>query len=124
MKFYLPTSWLLLCAVGATACASTKPLYTETSTAAIRSAEDSGAGDVPRASLHLQYAKEAMAAATELNERGEPEMANSWLLRAEADAELALALSRAEAEREVAQAAIERVRRLQSENPYSPGVSK
>ena len=56
-----------------------------------------------------------------LNAKGNAEMANSWLLRAEADAELAVALSRADAEKTEAQAAVERVRKLQSENPYSPG---
>ncbi len=113
-------AWLLLFAVTTSGCA-TAPLHTESSTAAIRSAEELGATNVPRAALHLQFAKEEMAAASELNAKGNAEMANSWLLRAEADAELAVALSRADAEKTEAQAAVERVRKLQSENPYSPG---
>ena len=110
--------------VGTTGCAAQAALHTETSTAAIRSAEELGAPGVPKAALHLQLAKEEMAAATALHEKGEKDMANSMLLRAEADAELAVALSRADAEKTEAQTAVERVRKLQSENPYSPGVSQ
>jgi Skp family chaperone for outer membrane proteins len=118
-----PFSATVLFATMLAGCATTQTLHTESSTAAIRSAEEVGATSVPQAALHLQFAKEEMAAATELNEK-DPEMANSWLMRAEADAELAVALSRADADRSEAQAAVERVRKLQSENPYSPGVSK
>ena len=103
------------------ACATTQALHTESSSAAIRSAEDLGARALPQASLHLQFAKEELEAATELYAKGERAEAESLLLCAEADAELAIALSQADAERIDAQAAMERVRRLQSENPYSPG---
>lgn len=123
MMLSTPPATALLLLAFASGCA-TVPLHTETSTAAIRSAEELGATNVPRAALHLQFAKEEMAAATALNEKGETEEANSWLLRAEADAELAVALSRADAEKSEAKAAVERVRKLQAENPYSPGVSK
>ena len=122
MKTPLIHAWPLLLTLGA--CATTQQLHTESSTSAIRSAEESGAGSVPRAALHLQFAKEEMAAAKDLNEKGDKDMANSWLLRAEADAEMAVALSQAEGERIEAQAAVERVRKLQAENPYSPGTSK
>lgn len=117
----LVPSILLLFASG---CAAKQALYTETSTAAIRSAEELGAPNVPQAALHLQLAKEAMVAAVEMNEQGNVEEANSLLERAEADAELAVALSRADAEKSSATAAVERVRKLQSENPYSPGGAK
>lgn len=105
-------------------CATTGALHTESSTAAIRSAEELGAPDVPKASLHLQLAKEELQAAVALNAKGDVEEANSLLLRAEADAELAVALSRADAEKSEAQAAMDRVRKLQSENPYAPGGAK
>ena len=114
----------LLFAVTASGCATTQALNTESSTAAIRSAEELGAPAVPQASLHLQLAKEAMGEAAALHAEGRDEEANSLLLRAEADAELAVALSRADAEKSEAVAAMERVRKLQSENPYSPGLSK
>ena len=124
MRFsYLIPGLLLLLGAGAVGCAP-KALHTETSTAAIRSAEDQGAHDVPQASLHLQLAKEELQAATDLNAAGKKEEANSLLLRAEADAELAVALSQADAERVEAKAAMERVRKLRSENPYALGGVK
>ena len=107
-----------------TGCAKTGALHTDSSTAAIRSAEELGASNVPKASLHLQLAKEELAAASALNEKGEGEMPSSMLMRAEADAVLAIALSRADAEKNEAAAAMERVRKLQAENPYSPGSAK
>jgi hypothetical protein len=105
-------------------CATTHALPTDATSAAIRSAEEIGAERVPEAALHLQLAKEEVAAAEELNAAGNADEANSWLLRAEADAELAVALSRADADKAEALAAIERVRKLRAENPYSPGVKK
>lgn len=108
---------LLFCAF--TACATTQALHTETTSAAIRSAEEVGAAGVPEAALHLQLAKEEIATAHTLNAAGNAEQANSWLLRAEADAELAVALSRADADTAEALAAVERVRTLRAQNPYS-----
>jgi len=115
---------LLLVGAGVTGCAAKQALHTESSTAAIRSAEELGASNVPLASLHLQLAKESLDAATALNEKGDTDEAKSLLLRAEADAELAVALSRADAEKSEAQAAMDRVRKLQSENPYAAGGAK
>jgi regulator of protease activity HflC (stomatin/prohibitin superfamily) len=109
--------------LGAPACATTEALHTETSTAAIRSAQDLGAATVPQAALHLQLAQEEMKAAEALNAKGQQEEGKSLLLRAEADAELAVALSRADADREAAIVAMDRVRKLESENPYAPGGS-
>jgi outer membrane murein-binding lipoprotein Lpp len=93
------------------------PLRTESSTSAIRAAEESGAAAVPQASLHLQLAKEELARAKELASIGQKENAEYMLLRAEADAELAVALSRGDAEKAEAQAAVERVRQLRQDNP-------
>ncbi len=97
-------------------CASA-PLRTEASTSGIRAAEESGAANVPQASLHLQLAKEELEHAKELSKKGEKEEASSMLTRAEADAELAVALSHGDAEKSEAQAALERVRQLRSNNP-------
>ena len=121
----LPTSRVgLVLLVGLIACGPKQALHTESSTAAIRTAEEVGASAVPKASLHLQLAKEEMEAATALHDDGKKEEASSMLLRAEADAELAIALSNASAEKTEAEAAIERVRKLRAENPYSPGGAK
>ena len=93
------------------------PLRTEASTSGIRAAEEAGAAKVPQASLHLQLAKEELAQAKELSAKGKKEKAASMLLRAEADAELAVVLSREDAERTEANAAVARVRQLRQDNP-------
>jgi type IV pilus biogenesis protein CpaD/CtpE len=98
-------------------CASAPPLRTEASTSGIRAAEEVGAAKVPQASLHLQLAKEELALAKALSAKGEKEQAASMLLRAEADAELAVVLSHEDAEKTEAKAAVERVRQLRQDNP-------
>jgi len=97
-------------------CAANVPLRTEASTSGIRAAEEAGAAKVPQASLHLQLAKEELELAKGLAAKGEKEQAASMLLRAEADAELAVVLSREDAERSEAQAAVARVRQLRQDN--------
>ena len=98
-----------------TGCASA-PLKSDASTSGIRAAEEVGAEEVPRAALHLQLAKEQLARAEQLSSDGETERADSMLLRAEADAELAVLLSREKAEREEAALAVEQVRKLRQDN--------
>lgn len=98
-------------------CANAPPLRTEASTSGIRAAEEAGAAKVPQASLHLQLAKEELELAKVLVAKGEKKEAASMLLRAEADAELAVALSRGDAQKAEAMAAIERVRQLRQDNP-------
>lgn len=107
-------------AVAATAmvigCANA-PLRTEGSTSGIRAAEEVGAAKVPQASLHLQLAREELALARGLAKKGDKAEARSMLLRAEADAELAVALSRGDAQRAEAMTAVESVRQLRQDNP-------
>ena len=98
-------------------CASAPPLRTEASTSEIRAAEEAGAANVPQASLHLQLAKEELELAKGLSAKGEKERAASMLLRAEADAELAVELSHGDAEKAESKAAVERVRQLRQDNP-------
>jgi hypothetical protein len=97
-------------------CASSPPLRTEKTTSGIRAAEEIGATKVPQASLHLQLAKEELENARALAKHDEKQKASSMLSRAEADAELAVALSRADAEKAEAQVAMDRVRQFRSEN--------
>lgn len=96
-------------------CASA-PLNTEASTSGIRAAEEVGAADVPQAALHLQLAREELASARALSAQGERERADSMLGRAEADAELAVALSREEAQKTETWEALEQVRLLKLNN--------
>jgi len=104
-------------AIAITSGCSSAPLRTEASTSGIRAAEEVGAAKVPQASLHLQMAKEELELAQGLSAKGEKEEAASMLLRSEADAELAVALSREDAEKLEARAAVERVRKLRQDNP-------
>ncbi len=100
-----------------TAGCANAPLRSEASTSGIRAAEEVGAAKVPQASLHLQMAKEELELAQKLSAKGEKDEAASMLLRSEADAELAIALSHEDAEKLEAQAALERVRKLRQDNP-------
>jgi Domain of unknown function (DUF4398) len=97
-------------------CASTPQVNREASTSAIRAAEESGASNVPNASLYLQLAKEELENAKVLATNKEKEQAESMLLRAQADGELAAALSRGDADKKEATQAIERVQQLRQDN--------
>jgi hypothetical protein len=97
-------------------CASA-PLRTDASTSGIRAAEEVGAAKVPQAPLHVQLAKEELELAQNLSKKGDKEEAKSMLLRAEADAELAVTLSHGDAEKSIADKAMARVRQLRQENP-------
>ena len=114
MKF--ASAALLAAALAAVSGCSSPPLRSEGSTSGIRAAEEVGAESVPRASLHLQLAKEELATAKRLSGNGDTEEAASMLMRAEADAELAVALSHEEAEKRDAIAAVESVRKLLNDN--------
>lgn len=111
-------AWLLLCAVGS-GCASAPPPVErmEASQAAIRAAEELGAPKVPQAALHLQLAKEQSEAAKVSLAQGERERGEGLLLRAAADAELALALARENTARDEAQQAIDRIRAMKHGEP-------
>jgi hypothetical protein len=93
------------------ACVKT-PLSTEAAVAAIRGADEAGAGRVPDAALYVRLAEEAVEKATELHANGAREEAASLLRCAEADAELAVALARAETARAEAATAAEELRVL------------
>jgi regulator of protease activity HflC (stomatin/prohibitin superfamily) len=111
----------VLLAVVFIGCASSPPVNKEASTSAIRAAEEVGASSVPSASLYLQLAKEGLESAKVLAAKGEKEQAESMLLRAQADAELAVALSRGDADKKEATEAIERVRQLRQDNQLPQG---
>lgn len=97
-------------------CSSGPAVNNEPSTSAISAAEEAGASKVPSASLYLQLAKEELENAKGLVSKDEKEQAASMLLRAQADAELAVALSRGDADKKEATQAIERVRKLRQDN--------
>jgi hypothetical protein len=88
----------------------------EGTTSAIRAAEEVGASGISNASLYLQLAKEELVKAQEFAEKGDKEEAESMLLRAQADGELAVALSREDIDKKEAVKAIERVEQLRQDN--------
>lgn len=102
-------------------CGSAQVVDKEASTSAIRAAEEVGASSVPSASLYLQLAKEELENAKGLAAKGDKEQAESMLLRAQADGELAVALSRGDADKKEAADAIERVEKLRQENQLPQG---
>jgi regulator of protease activity HflC (stomatin/prohibitin superfamily) len=92
---------------------------------AISAAEEAGASKVPSASLYLQLAKEELENAKGLVSKGDKDQAESMLLRAQADAELAIALSHGDADKTEAAQAIERVRQLRQDNQIpQKGISQ
>ena len=101
----------LMCAAG---CATTLPTaQQEASAGAIRAAEEVGAPRVPQAALHLQLAKEQSDHAKQLIASGDKGGANALLMRAQADAELAVALVREDNDRAAADQAVDNVKQLQ-----------
>jgi len=91
----------------------------ESTTSSIRAAEEVGASDISNASLYLQLAKEELVKAQTFAENGDKEEAESMLLRASADGELAVALSRSDTDKKEAADAIERVKQLRLEQNLS-----
>lgn len=110
----------MLLAIAIVGCGSSPALNKEAPISAIRAAEEAGASAVPSASLYLQLAKEQLVKAQELAAAGEQAQAESMLLRAEADAEVAVALSRGDADKKEAEQAIERVQKLRKANQLPP----
>jgi hypothetical protein len=107
--------WVVASALGLGACASSPaPVQSLTETrAAVRSAAEMGAREVPRASLHLKLAEEGLAAAEAEIADGDGDEARPYLARAKADAELALAYAKSERTRKEALEARRKVDELQ-----------
>ncbi len=104
----------------AAACASTSPKpneKAESSSAAIRVAEEVGATHSPNAALHLQLAKEQFQHARMLTAQKDKAQADRLLMRAQADAELSLALARSEEEKADARGAIDKLKTLKESAP-------
>src|SRR4051794_20980413 len=93
------------------ACAAAAPNERmASSNATIRAAQEVGASHVPQAALHLQLAREQAERAKGLTEKGgsdELAQADGLLMRAQADADLALALAREEVDRAQAQKTVD-----------------
>ena len=109
----------VVCIVGLlSGCAAAIPTERlQATSAAIRGAEEVGAPRVPQAALHLQLAKEQSQQAEKMIADGDREQAALVLMRAEADANLAIALARNVQEQHEADVAAQKVRDLQATSP-------
>lgn len=98
-----------------TACASypAPDAKVASSQAAVRAAQESGAKDVPQAALHLKLAEEQLESGKKLISQDENERAEYVLMRAQADAELSIALSHTAESREEAGKALNEVKAVQ-----------
>ena len=118
---HLPVAFAGLAAltlsVVVTACGgSAPPTYQHArSQAAVRAAEELGSASSPKSALHLKMARDHLASAEQLMASDKHDEAGLVLKRAEADAELAVALAREGEERTRAQNANRRVQELRQE---------
>ncbi len=85
------------------------------SEAAVRGAREVGAEKYPEASLYLKLAQEQIEQAKAMI-KDKDERANTFLMRAHADAELALASAREETTRAQAQQTMDQVNALKKQN--------
>jgi len=83
-----------------------------TAESAVRAAEVGGAEELPRGELHLKYAKDAIAEAKTLMDKGDNKEATLLLDRATVDAEAALALAEEQEARLAAEEQLERIQEL------------
>jgi hypothetical protein len=98
--------------LGPMACGSTPPPHEReaSSQAAIRTATELHAEQVPQAALHLKLAQEQFDKGKALMNDGDNKRATYALLRAQADAELALALARENKTKTEAQVLVDKLR--------------
>ena len=113
-------AWLtgVFAAAALSACASTEvsPEAIAEPQAKISAAQEAGANENPRASLHLKYATDAFEHASKLIADGDGDEAKLQLQRATADAELALQLARLDETRSDATRTLEEIQRLEREH--------
>jgi hypothetical protein len=106
-----------LAAIAGTAgCASTPVPNAQvaSSEGAIRAAQETGSRNIPQAALHLKLAEEQLQSAKALIRDNENKRAGYVLMRAQADAELAIELSHAAASNAKAGAAVDAARAVRT----------
>src|SRR5438105_3134084 len=105
--------------MGIAGCASTPVpnARVASSEAAIRAAQETGSGAVPQAALHLKLAEEQLLSAKALIRDSDNKRAEYVLMRAQADAELAIALSHVATSNVQAGTAVDEARAVHSGTP-------
>ena len=105
--------------VALTCCAGT-PMPAErlaSAESAARGATEVGAEGTPQAALHLKMARDQIAQARGMIKQGDNDRADMVLARAEADAELSLALAKETTARAEANAVIQEAQDLRRKSP-------
>jgi len=115
MRFYF--SLPLVFGMAACATGTLPSAQLEASSAAIRAAEEAGAKDVPQAALHLQLAKEQSDQAKKFAAHGQVDRGTLYLMRAEADADLALALAHGKVAQSGAEDESNQIKNLNEDTP-------
>jgi hypothetical protein len=107
--------------IGLAACASAPPPHERhaASQAAIRTAKEMNADQIPQAALHLKLAQEQFDKGKSLMNDGDNRAATFMLMRAKADAELALAMARENKTRTEAQLLLDKLRAARGPTPTS-----
>jgi hypothetical protein len=108
------TSLVVTTAMATAGCAASMPAPTQ-SLADAQSSELGAAGQ-PKAQLHLQLAHDEIAQATAAMKDGDNERASGLLMRARADAELAIALTRDQSAKTGAEQAVVKANAQQTVN--------
>jgi hypothetical protein len=118
----LSVSMLLLLAAGC----GTFPPPTErlnTTQGAIRGATEVGAEQIPRAALHLKLAQEQTDKARQQMDEDDNELADQNLRRAQADAELAIAIARETQSVQKADEAVAELQKVRAEVMKGPATA-
>jgi hypothetical protein len=126
MKFLLTTLAITTVAAVSVGCATT-PVPADKlarSQAAVRSAEEMNAQSDPQAALHLRMAQDQLNSAKRMLKDGDNEEARFTLMRAEADADVALNLARGKAAKVDAEQTKERIQQTQSQMTTTTEVSR
>jgi hypothetical protein len=112
------TALLATAAVGLAGCGGYPPPNDRlaATVAASRSAREMGAQSSPQAALHLKLADEEITKAKAFMNDDDNKRAEYMLIRAKADAELALALAKENTAKQEAQEAEDQIKALQQQN--------
>lgn len=124
MNRLVPLFSAALAIAAAAGCSSTLPPdRVAEPRAAIRAATEMGAQNNPQAALHLKLAQDQVNRADKLLKDGEKDQAGWALMRADADAELALALAKEEKLKGEVSEAQKRIQDLKSKTQGSSNLS-
>ncbi|MEO8875034.1 MAG: DUF4398 domain-containing protein [Polyangiaceae bacterium] len=117
-RFQFSLASLALLAVGAGCGASYPPPTARMadSVSAVRAAQEVGGQNEPQAALHLKLAQEQIDQAKQLVTDGDNKRADFVLMRADADAELAVSLARQATARQQAKVAQDDLAKLKSQS--------